>query len=389
MGILDFFRKKKTPEPEVELEEIRFDEIRVWLDRKTEEIHKEEQKVFDLISNRIELFIKEIDVKIKILEEIDVDVKKVEERAKILVKQGLEKYLYFVGIFTRELGEVEKQNLGQFIKDMNKIFADFDKHSYVFYKRVTYLIGNEIAAVKQEINNLSEYFTKLFKENQKIVDSAHGISLTRLKLKKLDETDANLDKINLDVKLLDKKIIVLKRKEEKVLSEIEKIKSSKDYAENLKRCEDIESDKKQLADDFLRLKSLVNFKALRNAFHSEEESMKIIKSYEKDFQESILKDSGKGILSLMEETELESGGVRSKIEEISDLEGKIFRDETLVKADEARELSEEVEKMEKEIENLKIEKVKHVKRGEVIEAGKGGVVEEVKEEVKEIGGIIF
>jgi len=386
MGILDFFRKKKkVQEQEAEPEEIKFNEIENWLDNKAREINEKEKKVFDLIKERIDLFIKEIDEKIKVLEEIDIESKKVEDRAKIIVRQGLDKYLGFVDIFIKELTKIEKQNLSQFIKDMNKIFSDFEKHSYIFYQRATFLIGDELAVVKQEINNFSEYFSKLFNEKQKIIDFSNAISSTKLKLRQFDETRATLDKIDLEIKSLDKKTMDSKEKMKKVLHEIEKVKASKAYGENLKNKEEIKLTEKQLEDDVLKLKTFVDFKVLSNTFHSDEKKMKLIKSCKEDFQGMITKDSGESILSLISESELDSNVIADKIKQINEKRQKITEDKKFIKKDEVEILSEEIQKIKLEIEKLSIEKVKHVKRSAGVEDSKEEIVEDIRRGVEGFG----
>ena len=388
MGILNFFRKKPQ-EPEPEPEEIRFNEIENWLENNTKELKQKEFQIFDLIKERINLFIQQIDPKIKILEEIDVESKKAEERAKIIVKQGLDKYLEFVNTFIRELKEIETQVISQFIKDMNKIFSSFEKHSYIFYQRATFLIGDELAAVKKEINLFSGYFTKLFKENQKIIDSSNNISSTRLKLKQLDETTSIINKINLEIESLDNRILDKKEQQNKIKEDLKNIKTSKNHEENLKNKEEIKLNEKQLEEDSFKLKTLIDFKALSNAFHSEEKKMKTIKSYREDFQESLAKDNGESILDLINKAELNSNIIANQIKQINEKKLEIAERKKLIKKDETKKLSEEIEKIKSEIETRSIEKIKHVKRIETIKEQKLRINLEIKEEIEKLGGIII
>tara|TARA_Y100000310_G_scaffold325482_1_gene389014 strand:+ start:1411 stop:2580 length:1170 start_codon:yes stop_codon:yes gene_type:complete len=386
MGILDFFRKKKVVEIEAEPEEISFDEVESWLDVKKEEISRKEAGVFDLINEKIDLFVIDINGKVKLLEEVDVESKRVDNRAKVIVRQSLEKYLSFVNIFITGLKKIEKQNLSEFIKDINKIFSDFDKHSYGFYQKATFLIGDEIAAVKTEINNLSKYFTTLFSENQKIVDSSNVISSVKLKLKELDNAEKNIEKIGLEIESLENKIADIKEKEKKILHEIKEVKKSKDYLENLKRKEEIKLMNKQIEDDILKLKILVDFKALSSVFHSNENKMKLVKSYRDDFQDSIARDNGLGLLTLMKEAELDNKIIADKIREINEKKQKLAKEKKLIKKDEIKTLLAEVEKVKSEIEDLSIEKVRHARRSEDVEAGKVEIKDVVGAGVGELGG---
>tara|TARA_Y100000310_G_scaffold126761_1_gene125670 strand:- start:132 stop:1322 length:1191 start_codon:yes stop_codon:yes gene_type:complete len=394
MGIFSFLRKKKVEEPEVEIEEITFDEVGGWLDEKRKGLREREKEVFVLIDERIDLFVREIDGKIKVLEGIDIESKKVEDRARIIVRQGLDKYLDYVGIFMKELADVEKNTLRGFIQGVNKVFSSFEKHSYIFYQRATFLVGDEILAVKQEIVGLSGDFTKLFNEKQKLLNSLDVISAANSKLKKLDEIDKTLDKIDLEMKEIGEKVNAGREKVEKTLREIEEIKGGKDYAERGELLREIELGEGRLEGDVLKLKVLVDFKMLSNVFHSDEKKMKLVKSYKEDFSGGIARDGGESLLNLIKEAEaiekkgLGSGTFGGKINEIEEMKKSLIEDKKLVKKDEVAELLGEVERIKAGIESLSIEKVKHRKRIEVVKERKEEIFGEIKQGVLELNGRI-
>lgn len=374
---------------EAECEEIRFDEIGGWLDARAGKISEDERRVFGLIRVKMDLFDVEISEKIGVLEGIDVEAKKVEGRTKIIVKQGLDRYLEFVRVFMKELAEVEKENLERFIGDTNKIFANFDKRSYLFYQRANYLIGDELLAVRTEISDLSKYFSGVFDENHGIVNSSSVISSIRLKLKELYELDVALNKINFEIKNLGVKVVDGEERGRKLSEEIERIKASGEYAESLGREAEIKLAEKELGDDFSRLKVFVDFKALSNVFHSDEKKMDLIKSYRDDFRKSIVKDGGRGILDLMRGAGLNVGVVVDKIKLIDGKRRKISESKGLVDESGAEMLSGELEKMKSEVESLSIEKVKCVGRGRSLEKRKKEIRELVGLGVKELGGEII
>ena len=138
----NFFRKKQKPK--IELEKVNFNEIEDWLENKKNKLIKKEEEIFIIIKKRANISTSNISGKIKNLEAIDIESKKVEERAKIIVRQSLDKYLSFVEVFTKELTETKRERLSNFIEDTNQIFSDFDKRSYIFYQRANYLIGDEL-----------------------------------------------------------------------------------------------------------------------------------------------------------------------------------------------------------------------------------------------------
>jgi len=384
----NFFKKKKIQKPKPERERVNSDKIESWLDKKTGELVEEERKVFVLIEKEINSFIMEVDKKTKILQAIDIESKKVEERAKIIVRQGLNEYLNFVEIFKKELVNIEKQKLNQFIKKIDKVFSSFDKRSYIFYQRANYLIGDELVALKQEINNLSTYFTGLFDKNKKISQSSDIISSTKSKLTRLDETSIALDKINLEIKSLNKKTSENEEKGVKILYKIKKIKVSKNYLENIKREDEIKLTEKQLEENILELKSLIDFKKLANTFHSDAKKMKRIKNYRDDFQKNFTKNKGKGILSLINEAELDDSSISNKIKQIKESESKISKNKKLIKKDEVKELLKEAEKIKSELESLTAEKVKYTKRSEKIKENRKKVLESIAPNITGLGGTL-
>jgi len=384
----NFFRKRKRQEPKVELEEVNFVEIESWLENKVKKFAEKEKKVFLLIQEKITIFTSDINEKTKILEAIDIKSKKVEERAKTIVKQSLDKYLNFIKIFTKELTDIDKQNLNHFIKGANQIFSDFDKRSYIFYQRTNYLIGDELLAVKQEINNLSIYFTDLFNENKKITDSLNLISSIKSKLTQLNETSQILDEINSEIESLDKITTKNKERKETLSHKIEKIKITKDYFENIEREEEIKQMEKQLLDNISKLKSLIDFKKLTNAFHSDENKMKTIRNYRENFHKSFDENRGDDILNLISKAELNNSAISNEIKQINERRKKIYENKKLIEKDEVKELLEEIEKIKSELEYIAIEKVKEGKKKEKIEENKEEMWESITPDITELGGTI-
>jgi len=60
----------------------------------------------------------------------------------------------------------------------------------------------------------------------------------------------------------------IKESDKKILKDIEKIKKSKSYIENLKKQEEIKLDEKELEKEVYKLKEIIDFKALAGIFHT-------------------------------------------------------------------------------------------------------------------------
>ncbi|MAH47596.1 hypothetical protein CMI37_17375 [Candidatus Pacearchaeota archaeon] len=391
MGILDIFRKKKPAEPEPE--KIAFSEIENWLNNKAKEAREKEKEILESIKQKISLFTSELNTKVKVLKEIDIESKKVEDRAKIIVKQSLEKYLIYVDIFTKELNQTEKQDLQQFIKDINKIFSDFDKHSYLFYQRATFLIGDQIAAVKQGISNLSQYFTQLFNENQKTINTLEKIPQIQSKFNQLNKIKTTTNKINLEITTTDEKIKTTIEKEKNALQEIEKIKTSQDYLDNLKKQEQTKLAQDQLEKDIKELRKLIDFKKLSSLFHSDEKKMNLIKNYKENFQATFQKDSqNQALLDLLSEAKINTSLIQQKTEQINTKKQEIAKakneNKEAAQKDPTKTLLKEIEKIKSDITNLNTEKDRLTKRKTNHQQIKNTTITEIKQETESLGGVL-
>ena len=293
MGLFDFFKKiikKNIEEPKVEQEKIAFFEIGDWIERKGNEIEIREKEIVVLVQGKIKVFENELREKIKVVENFDVESKKVEDQIKFIVNEGRKKYIESLKDFVEKLEKLEIENLEKFIDVVNKIFLDFNKSSHMSYERTTVLIGKEMKEIKESLKLFSRNLIKVFDENKEIVDSSKTISLIKLKSNYVTKSESILEKINETVNDLDEKIIEEEEKEKNILEEIEIIKESDEYKENLERREKIKLSDEELKKDLLSLKQLIDFKGLANFFHIFKDQMNIVKAHRENFQTSFRKN---------------------------------------------------------------------------------------------------
>ena len=179
MGLFDFFRKitkKKIEESKAEEEKIAFSDIENWIEGKRNETKAKEKEIFVLVNEKINNFNGEIKEKIKAVEDIDIEPKKAEDRIKFAVNEGRKKYIGSLRDFTEKLEKLERENLGEFIDDVNKIFFDFNKNSHMSYERTTILIGKEMTNIKDSLKGFSRNLIKIFDEIYKsIINSINSI----------------------------------------------------------------------------------------------------------------------------------------------------------------------------------------------------------------------
>ncbi len=156
------------------------------------------------------------------------------------------------------------------------------------------------------------------------------------------------------------------------------------YLDSFKNNKKILSLKEDLRNDIFMFKQLLDFKALANFFHINEEQMTILKDHKENFQTNFQKDDGKMIIDLLDEAKLNNNIIlekvnliRTKIEEASSYEREMKEDET-------PELYSKIKVVVLEVENLKIEKVKEEKRNEKIGINKKELIDSLKQELGEM-----
>jgi len=381
MGIFSFLKKLGKENKGIISEKLAFSEIESWLEKKKKENELKEKETMVIIKGKIRRFTEELREKIIILESFDVESKKEKEDIKGIVNNSRKDYIKLVENFLGNLNNLEINEFEEFIKRINKIFLDFNKSSYKNYERATILIGKEMASIKESLKIFSKGLIKTFEESKEIVDSFKKISLVKSKLDMILSLDRTLRKISEMIISLNEKIKSKEEGNKSLLEEIEKIKKSFNYLERLKTQKKIESLKEELKKNIFMLKQLLDFKALANFFHIDEEQMNILKNHKEDFQTNFQKDNGKMITDLLDEAKLNNSTIsekvnliRNKIEEISNYEKEIKEDET-------QELYSRVKEIVLEIDNLKIERVKEEKRHEKLKISKEELINLLKHEL--------
>jgi len=380
MGIFDFFKKIFEDEKEIPKERIEFNDLPNLIEKKEEENKNREKRALGLIKDRLNLFEIEIKNKINILEGVNVELKKEDERFKFIVNDGRKKYIDSLNIFIESLEKIEKERLEEFISKVDKAFLNFNKTSHMPYERATVLIGKEIENVKETIKSLSKDLRTIFEENKSILDFSKTSYNIKLQLEELGKTQKEINEIKENKNSIDNKIKETKEKEKRILENIEKVKESSSYLENIERKDKINLLNEGIEKDISRLRELIDFKRLSNFYHIFENQMNIVKLHKEDFQTNFNKDDGNGILGLLKEAKLESKDILERIEEIKNKKESIQKEKGQIREDETLDLYSEMTKIVLEIGNLNNEK----NRGEKSKEKKIEVMEEIKENVEKL-----
>lgn len=387
MRIFNFLKKITNTKKvnEVVIEKLNFSEIEDWIENKIKENKLKEKEIIFLVNEKIKDFIKELKEKIIILEEFDVGAKKGQERIKNIVINSREIYIESVGDLIGRLNNLEESKLEKFAEKINKIFFDFNKSSFKNYERTTILIGKEMASIKESLKIFSKDLLRIFEENKHIIDSFDNFLKIKEKLDVINSINKTLKEI-CEKKLDLNKKINRYGEENKILKQnLEEIKTSSDYLENLAKQKKIEFLKEELRNNIFGLKQLLDFKALGSFFHINPKQMKMVKDCRENFQTNFRKDNGKMIIDLLDEAKLNNNAIlekinliKTKIKEISDYEKDIKDDKT-------QRLYTQIKGIIIEIDNLKIEGIKGKKRGEKLRVNKKELVDVLSLELEKMG----
>ncbi len=388
MALFDFFKKLKKRNIVENETKISFSEIRNYLEKTESENLIKEKQVFDLIQEEVNDFIKIIREKINIVESIDLDSKKAEEKFKSITDTCRKKYIESVENFTQSLNALQKKELKKFTEGINRIFLVFHKSSHGNYERATVLIGEEMKDIREQIKNFSAILTEMIDKNKRIIECYEIISVVRQKLDELGKNDDSHRKIEGEIFLLDKKIKSNKKRVEEILEETEKMKKSDDYLKNSDAKEKVKLLKTELDKDISDLKQLVDFKKLMNFFHIFEGQMKVVKDYETDFKTKFKQDYGDSILILLNEAKLNNESIENKIKEIKNKKQEIENCMRDVTEDAVEVLSAEIKKMKSDIDEMHNERDRKNKISEKLKISKEHAETEIKDELKKMHVIV-
>ncbi len=383
MKIFNLFKKlvKRKKVEEIVIEKLAFSEIENWIENKIKENEIKEKEILFAVEEKIEDFIEEIKEKIVILQGFDVEAKKEKEQIKNIVINSREKYIESVEDLIEKLNNLKEHKLEKFIEKINKIFFVFNKSSFKNYERATILIGKEMANIKESLKVFSKSLLKTFDKSKPIVNSFKNLLIIKEKLNTIISIDKTLERISEKKSNLNKKIS--EKEEENRISKqnLEEIKNSSVYLENLSKQKKIEFLREESKKDILELKQLLDFKALANFFHIFEEQMKIVKNHKEDFYAHFIKDNGKMIIDLLDEAKLNNNTIAEKIKKIHLKLEETKNHEQEIKKPETQEVYFKIKEITLEIDNLKIENVKEEKRYEKLKTSREELIIILKQEI--------
>jgi|SRR3989344_3454962 len=383
MGIFDFFKKKKT---ELEIETIGFNEIKEFLSKKRQEIEGKQSQPKKQVEEILSELIKKLEERVEILENVELKNKKALEMEKLIVKQNLTNFVYHL---KKLVSDLKKVNLGSFetlIDEINSVFSEFEKKSLISFQKSTYLIGEELGGVRDNIAKFFRSINGIVKENIFLVDQKKIISFIKEKLNEIE----SLEKIEYE----NKEIIVdienkIKNLEEKIKNqrgEIANIKRGQEYLKQINSKQELEKTKTKLTIELQKLKEMIDFKALARVYHSAENQMRIIKYYRDNFKESFERNGSEKLLELIDIKDINQEPIKEKIALIDKLKQDI--DNIKIEEDITEGLNKNIDYIKTKIAELNSEKLRKERIDKKFQENKEQMKRQISEQLKSFNAVL-
>lgn len=388
MGFFDFFKKIGKTEYEKEQERVSLLEILPWIEKEEKEIEHKNEQIFLLLKDKKTSVIESITEKLNLLENVDVDSKKAEDRIKYIVKENLSNYVYYVREFLKKLSNLEMEKIQKFIENVDALLLDLNNRSNSSYSKANILIGKEITTIKEELKSFSKFLIDILNENKIYFEHSKIINTVQLQFYQLRKSEESIHNIDLELKEIDNRIKEIKENQKELQNRIEKIKETPEYRESIKKQEKLEELRNELENEIRILKENINFKSLRNVFHVNEKRMRIIDSFKENFATEFKKDNGEIFLNLIEEGGLLNKKISNSINKIKRLEKEIIYEKENMKSDGIQGLMEGISRMNYEINGLVNEKIAEKKRQEKLSENNLSIINLIKSELEKIEVIL-
>lgn len=322
MGFFGFLKNKK----EIKNEILKLEDLDKWVKIKKQENDIKDNELIKEINLKVKEFIIDVRNKIDVLEKIDLEDKKVEDKIKFIVLENLDKYIFYLKKLNENLEKLindPKLKANELINKINLIFIDFDKKSMLNFEKATFIIGKELGSVKESISNFFKVFNKIIDENKESFEFSNRILLINEKLNEMNknqllkkDSEENIIKNNEKIKNYEEEI-------GKIEKEIQKIRKSHEYELEIKEKKLIEDEKIKIKEKIDDIRDLVDFRKLSGIFHSDKKKMDVINKYRDRFQENFEYDNGEDIIKLLDEADIESENIKNIVRNIIEMRSKI------------------------------------------------------------------
>lgn len=396
MGLFAFLKRKtskgrqqnKNSSKQATQDIVSLTTIQTWLKNRQHTLAEQELAVCESVRSEIRSLQETIDEKLRVLETVDINAKKVDNRSKMLVRSALKTYLHHVNRLMKKSASWNVSEAELFALTIEKHFADFFRRSEVHYQKANFLVGKELTSIKDALLSFYKYQKKLFDDNKRLLTTKKTLSSLQSRLDSLHGLSRGVQDVDHKVKSIQTQITDLNDEIGSLTLTIETLKKSEEYTRMMQTRRQTQTAKSHLEDLYTQLRQLIDFKALAQEFHGSQRYMAVVKAHRDDFMTTVAQDSGEALLDLLREANLSSEEISSTIVRIKELKEDILDKESSIQEDKVASLQEEMKRREQDIQRLIDEKEQELSVRKKILDNKQSHIDSLKDDLSAIGVVL-
>ncbi|MCU0642295.1 MAG: hypothetical protein MUF61_01795 [archaeon] len=365
MSFLDkikkFLQEEEKPKEE-KIEVIPQKELQDKVNSLVKSVKERNSEIKKQVKERSLQFSRDAENAIKTLEKIDLSRRKEYEKMKVVVLQNRDTYISCLNKFIKDIRKIEESDT---VTHFNKIMIalnEFGKASHMPYEKATILIGKEMAASRDTVKQFAKDVSDIGQNNRALFEETKFVerlssSFEELKQSEALEEDIQKTLAKLNLKIKDREIDKEALEKEKIA-----IKESKSCQEDMQKKENQRAEHSKIRGELERLRQRIDFKALSRTYHHDPKKAELIKSYSRNFVDTLQNDENLSIIPLVHEsqsadifelkelksrlTQTESQMITETESRLSDLDSRL-RSIDMEKSAISSSISEETKKLEK------------------------------------------
>lgn len=385
MSWLDIFKKvfegEKQEKQEVPTKQISLQETLYTIQESLKEREKKLDEMKKSALEKIEKFKLDIEMNVRVLENVNLEKRKENEKLKLTVLDNLKLYVDYLRNLIRDLDSINSLPPTQYLLKASKQIESFNKNSKSAYEKATILIGDELGRTRETVKSFLSTISEILKSSKMVGEEVSAVSIVRKNYERIEEIKRNIE----DLEKLDSEskgiIERISKQEEENKQEIEKTKKSEGFKASEKEKETIKEELSALNNKIQEIKQKIDLKLLSKYYHTDLKKSSLINKYIDNFKEAMKKDTSLEIVSIVRESKgidvsvLEE--IRKREKELLSLpESEIDKKISLLNAEIEKQESERRSK-EKEIEDNK-------KKADKLREREKELIEELKLELEKL-----
>ena len=390
MGFLDRIRKILETNTKIEeekvAENVKSKDLKNWIQNRKKAFAKEESKFLKQINTRISQLADELKKEVTALQTINLADLKVEKRARLITGINIDKYTDHLQNLIETLQNLDLTTTDGLMETITTLFRDFEQKSNKNFQKAVFLAGHKLNDIGINIGRFFSDIRKLIKSNETLINRSKILSAVESKIFDMDDLEKTKQEFVEKVEIHEQKIIELKDKKKQLETEMQTVKKSKAYAQEVQKREELEKDKIELTKSIYKLRTLIDFKLLANIFHSNPKQLAIVRDYKSNFEEAFQRDASKKLIAMLEETKIDRSQISDSIEQIIKTQKKI--ENTVIEADQIESLDAEAKKIGLQIEELNAKKELEQKKHDKFQISREKILDSIRSKLSKIDVVL-